>query len=78
MERLVARELMDDDSFGTLAEWRGTLSDLCKVNRYLGGWAALRAEVERMPVAPRRILDVGAGGADLSKRLLGELARKGV
>src|SRR5579864_5385534 len=78
MERLVARELMDDESFGTLAQWRGALSDLCKVNRYLGGWAALRTEVERMPVVPRRILDVGAGSADLSKRLLGELGRKGV
>jgi len=78
MERLVARELMDDESFGTLDQWRGALHDLCKVNRFLGGWAALRAEVERMPVAPWRILDVGAGGADLSKCLLAELDSRGV
>ncbi len=78
MERLVACELMDDESFGTLAQWRGALRDLDRVNRYLGGWRALRAEVDRMLVAPRWIVDVGAGGADLSKRLLNELGRRGV
>lgn len=78
MERLIARELMDDESFGTRAQRRGALRDLARVNRYLGGWKALRSEVDRMAVLPARILDVGAGGADLSKRLLGYLSAQGV
>ena len=77
MERLVARELMDDEHFGTQAQWRGALDGLTYVNRYLGGWGALRAEVRQMSRLPRVVLDVGAGAADLSARLLDYLdARK--
>ncbi len=77
MNRLIARELMDDAT-ASPAVWRSTFRDLARVNRYLGGWQALRAEVDCMPSMPRRILDVGAGGADLSVRLLDHLAARGV
>lgn len=78
LDRLIARELMDDDGAATLPVRRGTFAELARVNRFLGGWSALRAEVDRMPEAPRQVLDVGTGGADLSVRLLDHLAARGV
>ena len=79
MQRLIARELMDDDeSIGTLAEWRQSLRDLARVNRYLGGWRALRRELDVLPQPPRRIVDVATGGADLPLRLLDHLAARGI
>jgi hypothetical protein len=43
MERLIARELMDDDeNVGTHDQWRESLADLSWVNACLGGWSALR------------------------------------
>lgn len=79
MERLVARELMDDDeTIGTSAQWSETLTDLARVNAYLGGWTALRTELDRLPKPPRRIVDVATGGADLPRRLLDYLADRGI
>ncbi len=79
MLRLIAREYMDDDeTVGTSAEWRDSLGDLAKVNTYLGGWDALRAEIDRLHSCPQKILDVATGGADLPKRLLDYLAARGV
>lgn len=79
MERLVARELMDDDeAVGTSEQWRDSLRDLAKVNEYLGGWHALRDELARLPALPARILDVATGGADLPRRLLDYLSHQGV
>jgi ubiquinone/menaquinone biosynthesis C-methylase UbiE len=78
MERVIARELMDDEACGTPAQWRGALHDLARVNAYLGGWGALKNEVCRLPRLPLRILDVGSGGADLCVRLLDFLAARGV
>jgi ubiquinone/menaquinone biosynthesis C-methylase UbiE len=78
MERLLARELMDDDeAIGTSAQWQESLCDLARVNAYLGGWGALRAEVARLPRAPSKVVDVATGGADLPRRLLGHLASRG-
>jgi ubiquinone/menaquinone biosynthesis C-methylase UbiE len=78
VDRVIARELMDDDEVVDEPVWRHTFHELAKVNRLLGGWSALRFEIDRMPDAPRRVLDVGAGGADLSVRLLDYLEARGV
>lgn len=78
MRRLVTRELMDDDdTVGSLEEWRATLADLARVNRFLGGWSALRTAVDRLPAAPRRFLDVGTGDGYMALRLLDYLRRRG-
>ena len=78
MKRLVARELMDDDEMiGTQAQWRESLADLARVNALLGGWNALRGELERLPTLPARVVDVATGGADLPRRLLDYLAQRG-
>lgn len=78
MERLLARELMDDDeAIGTSAQWLESLRDLARVNKYLGGWSALRSEVDRLPATPLRLIDVATGGADLPRRLLEHLNSRG-
>ena len=68
----------DDETIGTPALWRESLGDLARVNTWLGGWNALRSELECLPHLPTRILDVACGGADLPKRLLEYLGRRGV
>jgi ubiquinone/menaquinone biosynthesis C-methylase UbiE len=78
MERLLTRELMDDDeAIGTSAQWQESLCDLARVNTYLGGWGALRAEIMRLPRVPSKLIDVATGGADLPRRLLEYLASRG-
>jgi ubiquinone/menaquinone biosynthesis C-methylase UbiE len=67
----------DDEAIGTLAQWRESLSDLARVNALLGGWAALRSELERLPRLPLRVLDVATGGGDLPRRVLDYLERRG-
>ncbi len=79
MKRLIARELMDDDEMiGTYAQWRESLDDLARVNTYLGGWSALRSELDHLPSLPTSVVDVATGGADLARRLLDHLGRCGV
>src|SRR5579872_2675886 len=79
VRRLVARELMDDDeAVGSLAEWHHSFRDLERVNRFLGGWSALRHAVARLPAPPRRICDVATGAADLPLRLLPHLEAQGI
>ena len=79
MPRLIARELMDDDSSsGEAADWRGSLHDLARVNSLLGGRRLMRIEIDRMPVPPRKILDVGTGGADMPVFMIDHLRSRGV
>ncbi|MDQ6781198.1 MAG: methyltransferase domain-containing protein [Candidatus Eremiobacteraeota bacterium] len=79
MQRLVAREMMDDDQgLGSVEEWRSSLRDLDRVNRFLGGWTSLFDAVGRLPELPRRLLDVGTGDGALPEQLLGYLAQRGV
>ena len=79
MRRCIAREMMDDDeATGTAALWRQSLDDLARVNTWLGGWHALRSELERLPRPPTSVVDVATGGADLPERMLDHLARRGV
>ncbi|MEX0747111.1 MAG: methyltransferase domain-containing protein [Rhodothermales bacterium] len=65
--RLLAPEMMDDFSIGDRRLERA-LEELRWVNRFLGGYAAVRAELE--PVLRRRrggclrVLDIGTGIAD--------------
>jgi ubiquinone/menaquinone biosynthesis C-methylase UbiE len=68
----------DDEAIGTPALWRLSLCDLARVNTWLGGWRALRSELERLPRPPSSIVDVATGGADLPERMLAYLARRGV
>jgi ubiquinone/menaquinone biosynthesis C-methylase UbiE len=78
VKRIVARELMDDDEIiGTPAQWRESLGDLARVNALLGGWKALRSELERLPRLPASVVDVATGGADLPRRLLDYVAQRG-
>jgi ubiquinone/menaquinone biosynthesis C-methylase UbiE len=79
VHRHIAREMMDDDeAIGTPALWRQSLCDLARVNTWLGGWNALRSELDRLPRPPSSIVDVATGGADLPERMLDHLARRGV
>ena len=79
MPRLIARELMDDDTTsGDDADWRGSLHDLARVNRLLGGRRCLRLEIDRIEPPPRTILDVATGGADLPAFMLDHLHSRGV
>jgi len=61
MPRLIARELMDDDTTSGEAVWRGSLRDLARVNSLLGGRHLQRCEIDRLDPLPRRILDVATG-----------------
>ena len=79
MPRLIAREMMDDETAGAdQTEWRGSLHDLARVNSLLGGHRLMRAEIERLPELPRNILDVGTGGADMPAYVLDYLRGRGV
>jgi ubiquinone/menaquinone biosynthesis C-methylase UbiE len=79
MPRLIARELMDDEtSSGEAAGWRGSVHDLARVNSLLGGFRLMRIEIDRMPVPPRSILDVGTGGADMAAFMMDHLRSRGV
>jgi len=79
MPRLIARELMDDDTTsGDAAVWRGSLHDLARVNRLLGGRRLLRIEIDRIEPPPRTILDVATGNADLPAFMLDHLRSRGI
>lgn len=79
MPRLIARELMDDETASLEAsEWRGTLHDLERVNLLLGVRRLMRREIERLPQLPATILDVGTGGADMPAFVLDYLHSRGV
>jgi ubiquinone/menaquinone biosynthesis C-methylase UbiE len=79
MARLIARELMDDEAAsGELAEWRGSLHDLARVNSLLGGRRLMRLEIDRLPALPKTVLDVGTGGADMPVFVLDYLRERGV
>jgi ubiquinone/menaquinone biosynthesis C-methylase UbiE len=79
MPRLIARELMDDDaSSADVADWRGSLRDLARVNALLGGRRLLRIEIDRLRPLPRTIVDVATGGADIPVFMIDHLRTLGV
>ena len=70
--RSAEREIIDDMTLDerTMA---GILRELAVINRYLGGYATtLEALDELLPkgLARARVLDVGAGGGDMARRLV--------
>ncbi len=75
------RELIDGDAYD-LAEYLGTLADLRRVNRYLGGAQALTRHLFPMIAAldrrPVRLLDVGAGSGDIPIRIAAWARRQGI
>jgi ubiquinone/menaquinone biosynthesis C-methylase UbiE len=77
MERAASRELMDEEGSGTAREVRGNFRDIALINAWLGGVRATFVEVDRLPVTPRTILDVGTGGADMPLALLDHLRSRG-
>jgi hypothetical protein len=73
-------ELLDDSSIPQEEMYR-SLEDLSFVNRWWGSARALEAflvrEMRRLGVSHPVLLDVGAGSADVSRRLSRSLARAG-
>lgn len=71
-ERSTEREIIDDTALGA-AEMSRVLRNLAMVNRYLGGYRTTIDAVRRL--LPRaqtvvRVLDAGAGGGDMARRLV--------
>jgi SAM-dependent methyltransferase len=65
-------EIIDDMTLDRAAT-AGVLAELAVINRYLGGYATtLGAVAELLPpgTGPARVLDVGAGGGDMARRLV--------
>jgi ubiquinone/menaquinone biosynthesis C-methylase UbiE len=60
----------------------GTLRDLARINRFLGGaelsWRALSWACQRHALPSVSVLDVGTGGADIPRHLLRRARRAGV
>ena len=80
MERLAGgSELIDDSSDPSLLA--GTLRDLVRINRRLGGaelsWRALAASVASVGDQPVTLLDIGSGAADIPRHLLRRAAEHG-
>lgn len=78
--RRPSQEILDDPAISS-EEMARSLADLSLVNRCLGSARALEAflarEMTRLDVARPVLLDVGAGAADVSRRLARSLARAG-
>jgi SAM-dependent methyltransferase len=71
-ERSREKEIIDDMSLDRETT-AGVLRELEVVNRYLGGYSTTIAGIgELVPPgdAPLRVLDVGAGGGDMARRLV--------
>ncbi len=81
MRRTTSTELLDDDQ-GTPEEINGSLDDLWRINRWLGGVSSTLRLLERFFARTGahavRILDVGAGDARLAGRLRSELQRRNI
>src|SRR4051794_28928545 len=74
-------ELLDLGA-GTPAERRASLRDLRRLNRWLGGTAASRRELDRLVAdlrpAALTLLDIGTGSADVPRALQAWARRRGV
>lgn len=68
---------MDEEGSGTAREVSGNFRDIALINAWLGGVRATITEVDRLPVTPRTILDVGTGGGDMPLALLDHLHSRG-
>lgn len=81
MRRTTCGELLDEDR-GTPGEIEGSLDDLWRINRWLGGVSSslllLRCFFSRTGPHPVRILDVGSGDSRLAGHLRSELLRRGL
>jgi ubiquinone/menaquinone biosynthesis C-methylase UbiE len=78
MKRLAQPELIDDEGAGSPTEWNENFRDLAFINTWLGGVRATLAEIDRIAVTPRTILDVGTGGADMPVAIVDHLRARGV
>ena len=78
--RRPSEEILDDPAISS-EEMSRSLEDLSLVNRWLGSARALEGflvrEMRRLDVTRPVLLDVGAGSADVSRRLGRSLARAG-
>jgi hypothetical protein len=79
-QRCPSDEILDDPAISSEEMYR-SLEDLALVNRSLGSVRALERfllrEIRRLGVERPVVLDVGAGSADVSRRLAHSLARAG-
>ncbi len=80
MRRTTCTEWLDEDR-GTPGEIEGSLDDLWRINRWLGGISTnlilLERFFSRTGAHPVRILDVGSGDSRLAACLCQELLRRG-
>lgn len=80
MRRLAgAHELLDGPLDDPVA-LRGTIRDMARLNRRLGGTSASRRALDRLlegRTVPHTLLDVGTGGADIPLALVAEATRRG-
>lgn len=78
-QRTTDSEIMDGADFSD-EEIRGAYDELQKVNRFLGGTRALLRHllplIERLPIRPVSVLDVGSGSADIPRALVRAARRK--
>ncbi len=81
MRRKVTPELLDSDA-GTAQEIAGSLADLRRVNRWLGGVRSVRKMVEDVARSSQKehlsLLDVGAGSGYVAAAVRVQLAKKGM
>jgi len=68
---------MDDEATGTIADLRDNLRDLARINAWFGGTHSILRAIDALPVMPRTILDVGCGGADVTRAVLQHLSARG-
>lgn len=71
-QRATESEIIDDMSLDA-AEMERVLGNLAVINRYLGGYATTVRAFERLVPSGDtavRVLDVGAGGGDMARRLV--------
>lgn len=80
-ERIYVEELLDIGA-GTDEDVARSLADLRRINRYLGGAAAviraLEAELMRDRINCASLLDVGTGSADIPDAILSWCSRRGI
>ncbi len=74
MNRLVARELMDDP-IDSIVELQENLADIGWANRHLGGLAPIVRNVRR--TGAQTVLDVCCGDGDIARALTADARRRG-
>ncbi|MGH9328179.1 MAG: methyltransferase domain-containing protein [Terriglobia bacterium] len=82
MQRIVSREILDDDLDLAPQEIGKVLDDIWRINRWFGGvtgaFQLLKRICDRTGLSAVRILDVGAGDGRLASRLRRKMDKEGI